>query len=1726
MGKIWYVLFALLFLAGCRDTGGGVVGYVNSALDRSTLSTAALSISVTEGASHSLLIVLDHGVSRTTTLDWSIAAPNGQFSSTSGTVGMSEGQSSALITLDSLDNNVTDGHRNYVLTISGSSLVFANSITVQVTVIDNESAPLLSVADISVAEGNGAGTTDAVFTVTASNPSTSNIVVNYTTIDGTAINGTDYNAASGTLIIPAGSLTGTITVPVIRDAIYETNTTFSLILSGGSGYTVAGSRLTAVGTIEDDESQSTISLANVSVTEGTGGGPTNAVFTISMASVSAQNVTVNYTTQDGTAVAGTDYTTTSGTATITAGSTSTTITVPVLHNALFELDKTFTLKLSGGSGYLVSGSTLTATGTIVNDDVAPTISIANASVTEGNSGTSTMTFTITASGASGVPITVNYVSSNGTATAGTDYNAANSTATIAVGSTSTTFNITVAGNTIYQNNRSFNITLSGGAGYTAAGSSLSAVGTINDDDLAPTLSISNVTVVEGTGAGTTNAVFTVTASALSDMPITFDYATSDGTAIAGSDYISTSGSATILAGSSTAVITVPITRDSTYEATESFNITLSGGSGYGPAGSILNAIANITDDDTAPTISIGNVTVTEGTGAGTTNAVFTVTLAAVSGQNLSVNYATSNSTAGSADYTSTSGTLTINAGSTTGTITVPVTQDSVHENDETFTVTLSAGSGYKVAGSTLTATGTIEDDDDSPTVSIANVALAEGNSGTSNMTFTVTASAASELPISFNYATSDGTASSSFDYTASSGSKTIAAGSTTTTITVPIIGNTRYENNKTFTVTLSAGSGYTASGSTLSATGTIQNDDTAPTVTISDISLVEGSGAGTTNAIFTVTLSAISGINVTFDYATSNGTATAGSDYTATSGSTSIVAGQTQTTISVPITRDTTFESSETFTMTLSNLTGYTATGSTLSATATITNDDPDTRVWDFQSAGDYTLGSFLNFATGSITLSQVDSNHNTATEFNTGTLSGVTHNGTSLTLNTSTATTMVHAASWTPKYSYLVGYWKFDGNWSDSSASNITLSPTASAVTNPSAIKSGTGAAGFPSGHYASGTLAATYSNYTISVWVNPTTLVAGGGPVGQSGAANPAIFIDSSGNLYWAFGSVTTTVKASAGLWTHLVAVQNGTSQTLYVNGVLAGTATASSSLSAINVGRINATTMAQSVDELAIFNTPLSANDVNVIYARQRSRYNGLYTSPVVDMGTSAPWTSMTPSTPVPFLKELAATNETISPSLMTDLVALYHFNETSVDQYASAADYYDSTGSGNNGSGNLPLNARSNFVRGVTFNGSTNVRLGVGSTVFPPATTTGLTFSAWLTPADVGVSAVSDRRIFSGSKNGTGTIVGLAVGRTQEKITAFYMDGSGVSGAQKELIPTTITVKVDEVVHVVLTISGTKAILYLNGVEAASASDASVVNSTSFSASAPLRVGSIPAGTGNFYSGAMDELALWKRGLSAGEVLEVYRRGANRIRYQVRTCVDVACNCKSINTGGSSADCDGDGVANNLDLSDSYAAEWFGADGTSGSFFSELQNNSSIDSSQNPNGTVKTTNMVYDWSTSFFPTSAHPANNRYFQYRAFMDSDDNSTLCSSGPCLPEITAMLIGPSGRYYGGAPSVVNNTAFTYTEMQSLTRVDPNACTTYQVSTNGGSTWKYYDTVGGSWTATTEGTANSNPLSDYTLSRLQALGSGSFKFKAFLNTNAAFTQSCELNSVTATATVP
>jgi hypothetical protein len=227
-----------------------------------------------------------------------------------------------------------------------------------------------------------------------------------------------------------------------------------------------------------------------------------------------------------------------------------------------------------------------------------------------------------------------------------------------------------------------------------------------------------------------------------------------------------------------------------------------------------------------------------------------------------------------------------------------------------------------------------------PTLSIDDVSLNEGNAGTSTATFTVTLSAAAAASVTVNYATANGTATAGTDYVSTNGTLTFATGEVTKTVAVTINGDTSVEANETVAVNLSAVSGATLAKA--QGLATLVNDDVAPppplpTLSIDDPVITEGN-AGTVSASFTVTLSAAAAGAVTVNYATANGTATAGSDYVAGSGTLTFAAGETTKAFAITVNGDTAVEANETFTVSLSTASG--ATIAKASGQATITNDD------------------------------------------------------------------------------------------------------------------------------------------------------------------------------------------------------------------------------------------------------------------------------------------------------------------------------------------------------------------------------------------------------------------------------------------------------------------------------------------------------------------------------------------------------------------------------------------------------------------------------------------------------------------------------------------------------------------------------------------------------------------------------------------------------------------
>lgn len=225
-------------------------------------------------------------------------------------------------------------------------------------------------------------------------------------------------------------------------------------------------------------------------------------------------------------------------------------------------------------------------------------------------------------------------------------------------------------------------------------------------------------------------------------------------------------------------------------------------------------------------------------------------------------------------------------------------------------------------------------------IAIGGGSVVEGNSGTVQLAFTVSLSAPAADVVTVNYATGGGTATAGSDYIAQSGLLSFAPGETSKTILVDVIGDTAFESNETFGVTLS-GATANARVQTASATGTITNDDVqpppvTPTLAIGSVSALENTGW----IRFTVTLSQALSTRVTVRFATANGTAVAGKtgDYTATSGTLTFNPGETSKVVSVAVRNDSAVEADETFFMDLSRASG--ATISTARGTGTIVNDD------------------------------------------------------------------------------------------------------------------------------------------------------------------------------------------------------------------------------------------------------------------------------------------------------------------------------------------------------------------------------------------------------------------------------------------------------------------------------------------------------------------------------------------------------------------------------------------------------------------------------------------------------------------------------------------------------------------------------------------------------------------------------------------------------------------
>src|SRR4051812_33491984 len=311
---------------------------------------------------------------------------------------------------------------------------------------------------------------------------------------------------------------------------------------------------------------------------------------------------------------------------------------------------------------------------------------------------------------------------------------------------------------------------------------------------------------------------------------------------------------------------------------------------------IKGAIATLTivDNEGPGTLDFTSPTYSVVEGAG--RATVTVTRVGASNLALSVDYATMAAPVGDpnpsatigSDYTLTTGTLTFNAGEIVKTIQVPITDDQLAESSEDFQVSLTnaknlSGGTAPQIGTNVPALVTINDDDISTYSFSSSLFSVNEDVASGHATITVNRGGATNIPSVVAYSTSNGTALVGADYTAAVGTLSFAAGQTSKTFDVPVTNDGTSEANETVNLTLTVNS-LTVATSQLSI---VDNDNPKGSAQFSDVSYnVNEDG---TSATVTVMLSHAVDADVTVDYATSDGTATAGQDYTAASGTLTFV---------------------------------------------------------------------------------------------------------------------------------------------------------------------------------------------------------------------------------------------------------------------------------------------------------------------------------------------------------------------------------------------------------------------------------------------------------------------------------------------------------------------------------------------------------------------------------------------------------------------------------------------------------------------------------------------------------------------------------------------------------------------------------------------------------------------------------------------------------------------
>jgi hypothetical protein len=558
-----FLIMSALTLLSCDNVIKGTIGG-GSLLpgDHNTkvsLSAPDATLQIVEGEKVAFIVVFDKPVIEDCEFQWSILEQSTDFKSDSGTVQVNKGKNSMSFYLETINDGIYEPPKNFTIQISGSQA--KSEISAPLILLDDQTKPSATVSANIVTEGEM-----IPVMISLSHPTTEQVSYNYTISGGSATLNADYTPASttGNIVIPPLTSQVILSIPTTNDSDSESAESFDISFSNGVNTSTAS--LYQSLTILDNDSATTYAYwktPQVTVSESAG----TVVVEAALNKLSASDVQIPFTVS-GTAANPAKHNLASGTITILAGSLTANKSFNLVNDSLPGSTKTVILTKGTIVNATWTGSN-TDTISITDDDPIPATSLPEAATTVSEDiGTVNVDVNITA--ASGENISIPYTIINLTTSRMHDHTANSGTLVIPAGSTSGVISIPIIDDSRIEDTETLQISLGTPTGSFIQGFKLFTLNILDNDTALPDLNLKSVTNLEGCGA-----VFVAELSNPSKYPVTFQYATINGTAIAPGDYTAKSGSLTIPPGRKEIGITVPLVDDGTSDSGETFTLSLS-----------------------------------------------------------------------------------------------------------------------------------------------------------------------------------------------------------------------------------------------------------------------------------------------------------------------------------------------------------------------------------------------------------------------------------------------------------------------------------------------------------------------------------------------------------------------------------------------------------------------------------------------------------------------------------------------------------------------------------------------------------------------------------------------------------------------------------------------------------------------------------------------------------------------------------------------------------------------------------------------------------------------------------------------------------------------------------------------------------------------------------------------------------------------------------------------